>query len=302
MSSDLFERISKNQDRLTSKCRKVGQYVLSNFEEASLENVTELAKKAGVSEATVMRFVRALGYRGFPQFKDECKNVLLAKLSPTQRMQRADVASQNLTDLVASIYEQELKNMAEVYGDLAATIEPIAKQLLKKERVYVMGMRTTGGPAFILGHALSQIAPNIVPIMVGDSSMFETIKSVNEKCAVICFSFPRYVKASILAMRFAKSRRAMTVAVTNSRLSPAAQLADYALIAPSTSRTFALSYTAAISATHALLAAIAHLNQDRAKRYLREMDESLKGLGVFYQESGGHSDAQTAWWHRKSSN
>ena len=54
---------------LTNSESKIAKYVLDNFNETLNYNVSELADKAGVSDASVVRFCKSLGYKGFQDFK-----------------------------------------------------------------------------------------------------------------------------------------------------------------------------------------------------------------------------------------
>ena len=50
---------------LTGSEKKVADYILGNYMEVLDYTVIELAEKADVSDATVVRFCRSVGYKGF---------------------------------------------------------------------------------------------------------------------------------------------------------------------------------------------------------------------------------------------
>jgi RpiR family transcriptional regulator, carbohydrate utilization regulator len=54
---------------LSGKERKIADFILANPREAVNPTMEELAEKVGVSEATLFRFVRKLGYGGYQQFR-----------------------------------------------------------------------------------------------------------------------------------------------------------------------------------------------------------------------------------------
>lgn len=54
---------------LTGSEKKVAEYVLKNYMRVLDFTVTELAEKAGVSDATVVRFCRSVGYKGYQDMK-----------------------------------------------------------------------------------------------------------------------------------------------------------------------------------------------------------------------------------------
>jgi RpiR family carbohydrate utilization transcriptional regulator len=65
----LLDAIRTRLDTLSKSERKVAMAVLDNPEATIAENITALARAAQVSEPTVVRFCRAVGCDGWPEFK-----------------------------------------------------------------------------------------------------------------------------------------------------------------------------------------------------------------------------------------
>ena len=60
---------------LTNSESKIAKYVLDNFNETLNYNVSELADKAGVSDASVVRFCKSLGYKGSRILKSAMRRI-----------------------------------------------------------------------------------------------------------------------------------------------------------------------------------------------------------------------------------
>ncbi len=54
---------------LTNTEMKLASYILEHYEEVLNYNITELAEEAGVSDASVVRFCKSVGYKGYQDFK-----------------------------------------------------------------------------------------------------------------------------------------------------------------------------------------------------------------------------------------
>ena len=65
----LIQRIDSFDDELRRSERKVAEVVRATPEEIVRLSISDLARRAGVSEPTVVRFCRALGFSGFQDFK-----------------------------------------------------------------------------------------------------------------------------------------------------------------------------------------------------------------------------------------
>ena len=69
MKGILEERI--HNATLTKTEQKIADYFLSNRELVGQLPTSELAKNIGVSEASIIRFSRSIGYKGFSDMKND---------------------------------------------------------------------------------------------------------------------------------------------------------------------------------------------------------------------------------------
>lgn len=69
MEGQITERIKKNYDHMGSSSQKVADLIMKNTAAISSLTLAQLAKRSGVSLATVSRFAKEMGYQNFSQFK-----------------------------------------------------------------------------------------------------------------------------------------------------------------------------------------------------------------------------------------
>ena len=65
------ELLGDNRVRLTPAQQRVMRYIMDRYEEAIFLTASQLAKGAGVSEATVVRLAQALGFAGYPGMQNK---------------------------------------------------------------------------------------------------------------------------------------------------------------------------------------------------------------------------------------
>ena len=80
--------IARSYDKLTKSEKRIGEYILTNLEEAAFLTSTRLAQKANVSEATVLRFSSKLGYSGFPPLQEILQNRIKERLKPSDKLRK----------------------------------------------------------------------------------------------------------------------------------------------------------------------------------------------------------------------
>lgn len=283
MDNDLFQRIRNFEQKITGKQKILAQYLLLNSEEISFQTVAGVARKAGVGDSTVVRFSRALGYEGFPELREEFQRAILENLTPSERLHRVIDFPQNLGELVSRVFEKEIQNLKETEKGLEiGNIEKIANCIVKAKRKYVVGLRASSACAYLLGRFLTQILPNVVSILSGDSHLFEGLKAIDKDDIIIVISFPRYTKLTVEAVQFARDHKANTVAITDSKLSPAAQVSKFVLVAPASSYNFANSYIGCVSIINLLITLIIHIDKDQTAMMLREWEKAVERFNFQY--------------------
>ena len=97
---NVLELILVRLPELRKSDRRVGEHVLSDPQAALAATVAETARRAGVSEPTVMRFCTALGFEGFQDFKLKLAHSVALGVPATQSVLDATDTPQKLTDKV----------------------------------------------------------------------------------------------------------------------------------------------------------------------------------------------------------
>ena len=77
IKTSVIENIKHNFEELFPAEKKTAQYILDHLEEVTLLNISQLAKKAHASEASIVRMAKHLGYNGFFQMRLLLSNDML---------------------------------------------------------------------------------------------------------------------------------------------------------------------------------------------------------------------------------
>jgi RpiR family carbohydrate utilization transcriptional regulator len=138
----LLDMIRTQLDSLSRSERKVALAVLDNPELTISENITALAKSAQVSEPTVVRFCRTIGYDGWHEFKLKlAQGLALAPPGMDESPLQDDLA----VDLVSKICSRSINALL----DLRNNLDPDAIQraldvLARANKIEFYGQGTSG--------------------------------------------------------------------------------------------------------------------------------------------------------------
>ncbi|CAB3799828.1 hypothetical protein LMG28614_05050 [Paraburkholderia ultramafica] len=261
-------RIAAAMPTLTPIHRRMGDYVLANLFRAATMRIDELANVVGASVATANRFARALGFDGYPQFREALVRGFEATLAPVERLRSAQESLAAGDALIDASLEQAANNLHATRTAIdRAAADAAVEAIIAARRVFVLGYGASAFLAGLMEHGLMPYHDNVqsLALIGGPSHAARRLFASNEGDLVIGIAFPRYVEDTIELARRAASRGARVLALTDSPRSPLAQFADLSLFIRADRRLAANADSAVLAVIEALCDALAY----RTKRSVK---------------------------------
>ena len=226
---NVFEKISSEYYSLTASEKKTADFVLANQGATQYMSISELADACGVAEATISRFCRRLGYKGYTAFKLAVANVSVqtkAWGNPLSgEVHREDSMEEICRKLLLTNQEAMDQTMKMIRPD---NIRRAADLLETANRVLCMGQ---GGSMLIANeaaHLFSTVSNKFFP--VGDSHMQAVAATMLSPGDVILFfSYSGSTLDMMETIKLAAERGGKVILVTRFANSPGAELADVTL-------------------------------------------------------------------------
>ncbi|MGD2187408.1 MAG: MurR/RpiR family transcriptional regulator, partial [Desulfobacterales bacterium] len=170
---------------LTPKARILGNYILQNPRKAVFMTTKELARTCQVSEATVVRFVSQLGYKGYGAFQQALRDFVDTELTMLDRTDLSSIQGPG-TDRLSRVVFEEMEN-------LKSFLEAVDMDVLKKmvdfletaESVYVIGSRLSYTFAYYLGWSLTKIRRDVHILRGSDSTTIDWLTIASPESLVI---------------------------------------------------------------------------------------------------------------------
>ncbi|MEC9431357.1 MAG: MurR/RpiR family transcriptional regulator [Pseudomonadota bacterium] len=197
-----MQRIHLAYDSLPEGERRVADLALESPGELAMWSAGELAARAGVSAATVSRFVRRLGYAGYEAARRDAR-AMREGGSPLFRAEPAAGASppqgavaRHLAAETAAI-ERTLSQLDPV------ALDEIAASLAEAPRVRVLGWRNSHFAAEYLRSALAVCRPGVQMIGWGGQTAAESLGEIRPGDMAVAFGLrrrPRGFAAQIEAL------------------------------------------------------------------------------------------------------
>lgn len=245
--------ISDALPKLKGSAQKVAQYILNSPRETINLTITELGVRAGVSEASIVRFAQSLGYSGFHALKiglaeDIVSPMLLVHEDLTPDDEPASAVQKAMTAGMRSL--EDTVRILEM-----PVLEVTIQALCHARRIELFASGNSIPLALDLNFRLTKIGLHsrfsIDPTM---QEMYASLTSPED--VAVGISHTGSSKDTVYALELAKQRGARTVCITNHSDSPITRYADLCLFTSTRVSHFREEEMASNLATLALVEAL----------------------------------------------
>lgn len=248
---------------LTRTDAEIAEYILAHLSTIGFQTSTTMAEEIGVSDTSVIRFIRKLGFKGYADFRSEM-NARTARqidraqpdLNPGEKYLRT-LEHLGSDSLISDVSQYTLNNLRKSYAQLdQGTVEQVVDILLRSDRKYIAGFRGTACCAQYMASKLLFLTPHVVPILHADASAVENLLDITDQDCLFLYSFPRYSEIARPLLEIARESGAKVILMTDRRTSPLANKADVVLTAQVDGLGFTNSYVAPLSLSEVILLSV----------------------------------------------
>jgi len=284
-AKELLERLNHSGNKLSKSHRRIAECIVNHYDKAAFMTASKLGEYVGVSESTVVRFASALGYEGFPQLQKALQELIRHRLTASQRLEMTgDMGS---SQVLNKVLKTDIQNIHSTLDEMdMAAFDACIDSMLRAREIYVLGLRASAPLAEFFGHYLNFIFPNVHIVTSGVSDVFEQVARISEEDVLIGISFPRYTSHTVKAMKFARSRGATLIAITDGPLSPLHTEATYCLMAKTEMASFVDSLAAPVSMLNALIVALSQRRRTQVGAYFEEVEHIWSEYNVYLGKNG----------------
>lgn len=260
-NKDLFERLKDHAEGYSPQQKAVAKFILSNYQRVAFTTIKELARLSAASEATIVRFVKALGFKGYPEFLREIRRAVRKDLKGHDRFRLASRKGCKSDNLLSRFIAKELENISQLRETFdEETFRKVVASLRNAREVMVIGSRSSASLAHHFWFGLTKIGIKTRRVTAVTTETYDDISRMAPGALIVVIGFPRYLKELSEVLEFAKTRKILTVSITDSFFS--SLLGDLSLFCPAESVSFIAFHCAPLLLINALIDALSHTDKD----------------------------------------
>lgn len=227
----LQQAISRNYDSLSKRLQQVARFLLEHPNTVALETVASLAEQCDVPPSTLVRFAAAFEYNGFSEMQNVFRNALVEQTSNySERVKLSKNSSSNRID-ASYILEEFSSGNASSMNNMTHhfSLEMLNKAvdlLENAQNIYLIGLRRAYPISSYFAYSLRHLNKTTHLIDGGGGMLVEQASNIRKNDVIIATTFSPYAKETVNVSEYALKAGAKVIAITDSKISPLAALAE----------------------------------------------------------------------------
>ncbi|NVK18324.1 MAG: MurR/RpiR family transcriptional regulator [Methylocystaceae bacterium] len=228
-SKGVTELIRENFELLTPTERRFANTILENFPVSCLGSITTVAESANVSTPTVLRMLKKIGFKGFPDFQTAVRFELEEKISsPITKYNRWSESASD-EHVLNKFADATMENLKQSLMQIDPSMFDEVVEILCSEEhtLHIVGGRITRSLAdYFFTHM--QVARRRVTRVASNSNTWpHYLLNMQKGDVLLAFDVRRYEHNIINLTKLARERGVRIVLFTDQWSSPASKNAKY---------------------------------------------------------------------------
>lgn len=221
-----IQKIRGKMNYFTHIETKIAEYVLEHYDSVLTSNITELAENAGVSDASVVRFCKSLGYKGYQDFKINAARDILPK---EKHLNQSLEPSDDIGTICEKIFRTESAVLHQTLAGLDMNaVEQAAYMIRNARKLVIFG---TGGSLLVGKDAQQKFLKIGIQVYVYEDIDMQLMASslMNKGDVALGISYSGYNSNVVNCMKNAAVNNAGRIALVGKGKTPVSKNTDVVL-------------------------------------------------------------------------
>ena len=175
------------------------------------------------------------------------------------------------------VFYTDIQNIERTASNLSEdNLNGALQIILKAQRIQVIGAGLSNAPSLLLAHSLKVMGFDAQAVADEGLQAAVDVSRLKPGDLLIAIDLWRYVRMTVNAVGMAKMQGIHTIAITDSIVSPLAQMADHAFEIATEGAAHSLSVTALMSLLNVFIALLADRVPQQVVESLQRVDEAYR--------------------------
>jgi DNA-binding MurR/RpiR family transcriptional regulator len=271
---DFSQLIAKCFDNLTKSEKRIARYINRKQDEVAFMSALELAGRLGLSEATVVRFARSLGFGGFPEMRAALQESFRARVTHSSRLRGRLGELHEAGDILEQLTVMEIDYMTQALETVNRKELNRAVELLRsRQRIFVFGLGPSISLVQLLEIRLCRSGHFVIPLTTSGREVLDPLLMMTDQDLMFVIAFFDVNATLQMVLEYAKQVGCPVILLTDTLESMLADKAEVILSARRGPVSEFHSLVVPMTIINGLLLAEAQEDQERVMSNLDKLDQ-----------------------------
>ena len=287
----IIQLIRDRHSGLNDTNKKIADFILQNPEMATFSSLVEISKNVGVSDATLVRFARELGYNGFKELREDLLDYIRRIIYPTQKSSIINATDKHPS--IDLIMKKDIEYITKTMSNIdRQDFDNLIQLILSAKRIFCMGWGISSFLAEYLSFSLQLLSFNAIPVIRERRPLVQQLLFMEKDDLLIAFDLLLYSAEVLEAVEYVHNKNvgSTVVTFTNQPITQIAQYSDLNFLIDMSGHEFMLiSLTAPFCLINAVLEQTAAKSTAKTETALKEFQQVVQSSALHYSQFDLHN-------------
>lgn len=271
--------VAENYKQLTKSEKRIADFMRRRQDEAAFLPAGEIAERLDLSEATMVRFARKLGYESYPALREFLQDTIRNRMTHSARLRSRLDSLREAGDIYEKMVASEIDYLTESLHTVSREDLQAAVDLLKMhQRVFVFGLGPSISLVDMLEIRLTRMGKHIISLKTSGKEMLEPMLNMDSNDLLIAVGFFNLTPNLQLIIDHANQLKTPVILVTDTLGELIGKKADVVLAARRGPVSAFHSLTVPMTVINAILLALSSIDEEQVMARLDNLDKLREKL------------------------
>ncbi|MGL5709375.1 MAG: MurR/RpiR family transcriptional regulator [Cetobacterium sp.] len=279
MKKAVLANLEQNYSTYSKSFKKIVDFIKHNQSIVSFISINELAKETGTSPATITRFSKNLGFKGYPDFQRVFQKDVEISTSQMKEF-REEIDSMSGDGILSEIITTNIELLEEMdIASIEGQLESAMEMIKSSRKLYILGARGSYALAYYLYFMLKELREDVELMISGASDFTDKLLYSSPDDVLFTISFHPYTNFTCQVTEFFKEQGNKIITMTDKKDSVLGNISDLVITTKNGGKAY--TFVPGIIILNALLLKFGKQNKEESIERLDKLKKITDRFNIY---------------------
>lgn len=281
MKKAILSSLEENYSTYSKSFKKIVDFIKHNQSVISFISINELAKETQTSPATITRFSKNLGFKGYPEFQRVFQKDVEISTSQMKEF-RQEISSVDRESVLGEIIETNIELLEEMdITMLDSQLDKAIEMIRSSRKLYILGARGSYALAHYLYFMLKELREDVELLISGASDFTDKLLYSTNKDLLFTISFHPYTNFTCQVTEFFKEQGNTVITMTDKEDSLLGNMSDLVITTKNGGKAY--TFVPGIVILNALLLKYGSFDKEESIKKLDKLKDITDRFNIYHK-------------------